>query len=141
MPIPFASSKHFYYHSKFFDHGYEFLNTVNLFWPYWKVRFFLINFHIWEWSKVFDHIQKILNTLLFYQIKPLKKGPFLILPSSIAKDGFRVLSLFILWMLTPLGFTFVEKNSFVENKMICKFSIKKVTRMEYYSCKRKGFKK
>ena len=44
-------------------------------------------------------------------------------------------------MLAPPGFIFVEKHFFGKNKIFCKCLIEKVTRMEYYSCKHKGFDK
>ena len=79
----------------------------------------------------------------FYLVDPtqMQNPPLTYLKQkNYVNDGFRVLSLLILWMLVPLGFIFVGKT-FVENEIFCKFMIKNITGMKYNSFKHKGFEK
>ena len=56
----------------FFDNVQIFLTVCNIFSPWSKVTFYLINLHIW--AKIFDHIQKVLTTFKKYWMQSKNFG-------------------------------------------------------------------
>ena len=100
-------------------------------------RFMHIRHHNFYFSQCFaSHSDAFYSYLVWSFLGIVFKSSLL-----ISKGGFRGNKSLV---LAPLGFIFVEKtwyNIFEKNLVLCKFLLKKVTRMELYSCKHKSFEK
>ena len=71
--IFFGLNKNFFHVmvEKYFDNVQKMLTVCNIFSPWSKRTFYLINLHISARSKIFDHVQKVYNVLkwLIFRIK------------------------------------------------------------------------